>query len=425
MNDIQLSNSLIVRNGNWVGIIYYKDDFGNYKQKWINTKLKERGNKKEAQKILNEATMEFQNEILEAGSNQNNSDEEDIIFIDWLNSYVDGKQNKLTPYVYKSYKSKVAVMKKFFGKKLKLKDVTYEHLNKFYDYLRDVRNNKNITIKHYMVIINPALKEASKKDLIVKNPAQFIEPLKREKSRFKYYNKDEIELFLDACKGHKAELALKVAAYYGFRRSELLGLKWESVDFNKKTITVEHKVLVFDKEVYASDYLKTSASYRILPLIEIIEKDLLAHKQNIEKNMTMYGDSYNKEYKDYVFVNEFGGLILPDFLTKSMQDIIKENNLKKIRLHDLRHSCASLLLASGVQMKQIQEWLGHANFNTTADVYSHLDFDSKIDSATRISEMLDFDKGIDSKDDLEREIEELQRQLESKKKKLKQSDIEM
>ena len=425
MNDIKLSNSLKIMNGHWVGIIYYKDDFGNYKQKQISTKLPERGNKKKAQTILNEATIEFQKELLEAGSNQNNSDEEDIIFIDWLNSYVDGKQNKLTPYVYKSYKSKVAVMKKFFGKKLKLKDVTYEHLNKFYDYLRDVRNNKNITIKHYMVIINPALKEASKKDLIVKNPAQFIEPLKREKSRFKYYNKDEIELFLDACKGHKAELALKVAAYYGFRRSELLGLKWESVDFNKKTITVEHKVLVFDKEVYASDYLKTSASYRILPLIEVIEKDLLEHKQAIEKNMMMYGNSYNKEYLDYVFVNEFGGLILPDFLTKSMQDIIKTNNLKKIRLHDLRHSCASLLLASGVQMKQIQEWLGHANFNTTADVYSHLDFDSKIDSATRISEMLDFDKGIDSKDDLEREIEELERQLESKKKKLKQSDIEM
>ena len=205
----------------------------------------------------------------------------------------------------------------------------------------------------------------------------------------------------------------------------MLGLKWESVDLQKKTITVEHKVLVFDKEVYASDYLKTSASYRILPLIEVIEKDLLEHKQTIEKNMKMYGNSYNKEYLDYVFVNEFGGLILPNFLTKSMQDIIKANKLKKIRLHDLRHSCASLLLASGVQMKQIQEWLGHANFNTTADVYSHLDFDSKIDSATRISEMLNFDKGIDSKDDLEREIEELQKQLESKKKKLKQSDIEM
>ena len=71
------------------------------------------------------------------------------------------------------------------------------------------------------------------------------------------------------------------------------------LDKSQKSIylsKVEHKVLVFDKEVYASNYLKTSASYRILPLIEVIEKDLLEHKQAIEKNMMMYGNSYNKEY---------------------------------------------------------------------------------------------------------------------------------
>lgn len=426
MNNV-FKNGLVVRNGYWVGIIYYKDDFGNYKQKWINTKLKERGNKKEAQKILDEATLKFQNDYDLGNIEKTKSSSESYSFVDWLDNYVDGKKNQVTVYVQRAYKDKVRIMRKYFGENLKLKDVTYEHLNKFYDHLRETRNNKNITIKHYMVIINPAMREAYKNDLITKNPSDFIDPLKKEKSRFKYYNKQEIELFFEACKGHKAELALKVAAYYGFRRSELLGLKWQAIDFVKKTITVEHKVLVFDKEVFASDYLKTTASYRILPLIDIIEKELISHKEEISKNRAMFGNSYNNDYLDYVFVNEFGNLILPDFLTKSMQDVIKKGNLKKIRLHDLRHSCASLLLASGIQMKQIQEWLGHANFNTTADVYSHLDFDSKIESANKISQMLSFkeEEKEASPEDLQKQIEELQKQIDKKMQQLKQTDVEM
>lgn len=84
---------------------------------------------------------------------------------------------------------------------------------------------------------------------------------------------------------------------------------------------------------------------------------------------------------EYICVDEMGTLISPHYLTASFPKLLEKNNLRHIRFHDLRHSCASLLLANGVPMKQIQEWLGHSDFSTTANVYAHLDYNSKLSSA--------------------------------------------
>ena len=91
--------------------------------------------------------------------------------------------------------------------------------------------------------------------------------------------------------------------------------------------------------------------------------------------------AYSKEYTDYVCVDALGKLYDPDCVTGHFGQLLKKHNLKKIRFHDLRHSCASVLLAQGVPMKQIQEWLGHSDFTTTANIYAHLDYSSKITSA--------------------------------------------
>ena len=95
----------------------------------------------------------------------------------------------------------------------------------------------------------------------------------------------------------------------------------------------------------------------------------------------MCGRSYIKDYLDYVCVNEIGDLIKPHYVTTAFPDLLKANGMRHIRYHDLRHSCASLLLANGVPMKQIQEWLGHSDFSTTANIYAHLDYSSRWASA--------------------------------------------
>ena len=88
-----------------------------------------------------------------------------------------------------------------------------------------------------------------------------------------------------------------------------------------------------------------------------------------------------ERFDGYIFVDEMGKLIDPDYVSAAFATLLKRNGLKMMRFHDLRHCCASLLVANGVPMKQIQDWLGHSDFNTTANIYAHLDYSSKVTSA--------------------------------------------
>ncbi len=136
------------------------------------------------------------------------------------------------------------------------------------------------------------------------------------------------------------------------------------------------------------DTMKNKSSRRTKPLIPAVEKILLEHKAKQEEYMKLFGNSYSKEYLDYVCVDPLGNLLKPDFVTEHFGHLLKENNLKKIRFHDLSHTCASLLLANGISMKQIQEWLGHSDFSTTANLYVHLEYDTKLQSAEMMAKVI-------------------------------------
>lgn len=421
-----MKGSLKIKRGYFYAVINYKDNYGKYKQKWFNTGLKERGNKKEAQKILDEKLSTFQPDVFEVQPEP--IVKNDIIFMDYIENYVKDKKKELSPAVYVGYTHCVKVMKKFFKNSLKLKDVTYHHLLEFYDYLKNKRGNKNVTIKHHAVILSPALKQAYRDDLIAKNPYEFMPKIKKEKSKMEYYNKEELEKLFEVTDKSPLKLIVRVAAYYGFRRSELVGLKWDAIDFKNKMITIKHKVLHVNNKFYLSDTLKTTAIHRTLPLLPEIESLLVERKEEIEKNKELFKKSYNHKYDEYVFVDDVGDLINPDIISNRFKTLLRKNNLKHIRFHDLRHSCASLLVASKVPMKNIQEWLGHSNFNTTADVYSHLDYSSKYESANALSKALSFNKTEEkqSEEEIDDDIEKLEKLLEEKKKlKQKKKDFEM
>ena len=421
-----MKGSVRVRNGTLYAVISYKDNLGQYKQKWISTGLKERGNKKQAQKILETELEKFTLPHIE--ENPQPAQKNDIIFIDYIYDYIKSKEKELSPNVYQSYMECWKIMKKHFGNKLKLKDVTYHHIEDYYDYLKNTRKNKNITIKHHAVILSPALRLAYRDDLIAKNPYEFMPKIKKEKSKMEYYNKEELEKLFEVTDKSPLKLIVRVAAYYGFRRSELVGLKWDAIDFKNKMITIKHKVLHVDNQFYLSDTLKTTASHRTLPLLPEIENLLIERKEEIEKNKELFKKSYNHKYDEYVFVDDIGDLINPDIISNRFRTLLRKNHLKHIRFHDLRHSCASLLVASKVPMKNIQEWLGHSNFNTTADVYSHLDYSSKYESANALSKALSFNRTEEkqSEEEIDDDIEKLEKLLEEKKKlKQKKKDFEM
>lgn len=197
---------------------------------------------------------------------------------------------------------------------------------------------------------------------------------------------------LDIAKDDPIYIPIVLSAYYGFRRSETLGMRWSAIDFENKTITVNHKVTELTENgktiVYAEDKLKTKSSYRTLPLIPVVEEKLLEHKAKLERNQKLFGNSYCKEYMDYVCVDEMGKLFRPNFVSDHFGWLLKKYGLKKLTFKELRHSCASMLVAEGIPMKSIQEWLGHSNFSTTADIYSHIDYHAKQQSAAAIGNAL-------------------------------------
>ena len=128
-----------------------------------------------------------------------------------------------------------------------------------------------------------------------------------------------------------------------------------------------------------------------MPLIPAVEKILLEHKAKQEEYMKLFGNSYSKEYKDYVCVDPLGGIINPNFVTDHFRHLLEEHGLKKIRFHDLRYTCSSLLLANGISMKQIQEWIGHSDFSTTASIYAHLEYDTKLQSAEMMAKVIGYE----------------------------------
>ncbi len=392
-----MTGSIQTKKGFLYAVISYKDEFGKSKYKWISTGLKARGNKKAAKEILARELERFEQELARAKDKiERRSKPKEIDrsaaalpFSTYCSRYIESKKSEISPTVYLTYTSCLKRLRAYFDpRKLRLIDVTHEEIQDFYTYLKNA-GLKNKSIKHYANVLRPALRQAYKDKIIPDNPYEFVPHLKMQKPALSFYDKNEMAKFFEVIEGNQYELAFKTAAYYGLRRSELIGLRWQAIDFEHKTIHINHKVIVAARQVDLCDTLKTESSNRTLPLLPAIEKLLLQKKKEIAENQAFYGNTYDQRYLDYVFVDEDGKLIYPDRLTQNFAKIQKKHGLKRIRFHDLRHSCASILLANGVQMKQIQEWLGHSNFATTADVYSHLDFSSKLQSGAVIAGAFD------------------------------------
>ena len=195
----------------------------------------------------------------------------------------------------------------------------------------------------------------------------------------------ELQHLFEVVKGTKLELPVLVAAFYGLRRGEVLGLKWDAIDFERGTLTIKRTVTSVSvggkTQIIEQESAKTKSSMRTLPLVGRFREYFAEVKAAQELNKQVCGNCYNYEYDGFVFVDELGERMKPDYLTSQFPAFIQRHGMKKMRFHDLRHSCASLLLANGVPLKQIQDWLGHSDFSTTANIYAHLDYSSKLSSA--------------------------------------------
>ena len=271
--------------------------------------------------------------------------------------------------------------------KLKVRELTGDEINEYYAHLR-AKGLKGTTCQRHHALLHLAFKSAMKRRIIPSNPVDQADRPKAQQFIGNFYNADEIKALLDCTRNDPLHIVILIAAYYGLRRSEVVGLKWSAIDFSGRTVSIKHKVLQDGSDLKGFDVMKTKSSYRTLPLIPIVEQELIAERERQAEMKRVFGMSYNRNYEEYICVDAVGELIKPNYVTDHFKVILKQNGLRKIRFHDLRHSCASLLLANGVQMKLIQEWLGHSDISTTSNVYSHVDSESKKMSAKAIEQTL-------------------------------------
>ena len=376
------------KNGFFYIVLNYKDSNGKRKTKWEATGLPVKKNKKKADALLQERRRTFVPPTSPSEVRLDN----DILFADFMLKWLEIAKSSIQITTYASYQGMIqGVIEPYFRKEgIRLADLKAVDLQEFYTkQLERVTANSVI---HYHANIHKALKYAVKIDLIPTNPADKVERPKKNAFRGDFYSAEEINALLAIVRGTKLEIPVLLGAFYGLRRSEVLGLKWDAIDFEANTLEIRHILtqayLDGKKVLVQADRAKNKSSLRTLPLIPEIRDRLLEIKGQQEVYKKLCGRCYNKEYLGYLCVDEVGNILRPNYISESFPKLLKANGMRPIRFHDLRHSCASLLLANGVPMKQIQEWLGHSDFSTTANIYAHLDYSSKLSSAQAMANSL-------------------------------------
>lgn len=378
--------------GYYYAVLNYTDENGKRKTKWIATGLEIKGNKKRAEAILLEQRHLFEQKLSEIPA----VNKDDILFADYMIKWLGIAKTSIAVPTYASYSQMVnkIIVPYFRERKITLRELKASDIQDFY--LEKLKHVSASSVIHYHSNIHKALKYAVKTDLIPVNPADKVDRPKKEKFVGSFYDAEEVKKLFAASKGTILEIPIMFGAFYGLRRSEVVGLKWDAVDFERDTISIWHTVTsctIDGKDIiYASDTTKTKSSRRTLPLAPFVRERLLRLQEEQKKNKKLCGRSYNKDYLEYICVDEIGGLIKPDYVTDGFRNFLRENGFRAIRFHDLRHTCASLMLANNVPMKQIQEWLGHSDFSTTANIYAHLDYSSKISSADALLAGLDLEE---------------------------------
>lgn len=373
------------KNGYYQMVLSFKDPTGKRKTKSISTGLTVKGNKRKAEKMLDELRKTYEDEI-----SKEDKSASDILFTEFMKEWLGMIKNSVEMSTYGSYSYIVEkrIIPYFEDKQIPLKELTPTDIQRYYTHCLLVEHVSANTVIHRHANIHKALKYAFKVGLIPYNPADRVERPRKNSFSSEIYGDKELEALFAAAKGTRLELAVILGAFYGLRRSEIVGLKWDAIDFEKKRFSIQYTVTETNiggkQTIVEKERTKTKSSRRTLPIVEPFEKLLLELRTSQEENRRVCGRSYCTDYLEFVYVDELGQRIKPGYITMAFQKLLQKNGLKRIRFHDLRHSCASLLYAHGVSLKDIQEWLGHSTISTTANIYTHLDYSSKETSANAI-----------------------------------------
>ncbi|EFU43404.1 integrase family protein [Paenibacillus vortex V453] len=242
------------------------------------------------------------------------------------------------------------------------------HVQNYYDYLMDKKGLSPNTVHKHHACIRKALDFGLKQQWVYRNVADAVELPKKERFEGKSYTKEQLNELLQKVKGTKLEVPVYLASYLGLRREEISRLKWKYVNLEQRNINIVEVRTSAGRNVIIKGP-KTKESRRTLYITDELLEVLLRHRAKQEHLKNILKNEY--EDSDYVYTRDNGKPYRVNSVTEQFNKFLEDNKLPKIRLHDLRHSFASILYAEGVDLKAISEILGHSDLSTTNKIYTH------------------------------------------------------
>lgn len=375
----------LIERKSWYHVVINYYEKGKRKQKSIALGMKVKGNKRKAEARCKELLAEWEQRLA-----LNNSE---MLFVDFMKEWLEHHKYKIADSSYSEYKKTIdRIIIPYFEEYengLTLFDLEPAHIQRFYDYRMAEHNTGARTIIRYHANIHKALDYAVRMKRIAENPADSVELPKVVMPEARFYSADELRTLIVKTTGTPMEPVIRLAAWFGLRRGEIIGLRWSSIDLDARVLSISGTIK--DKgesgsKAYYSATAKTKTSLRSFPLNEEMVAYLkeLKAQQDQRRNMK----HYNHEWDDFVCVRNNGDLLRPGYVTQTFPKLCEECGLRKLKLHELRHTNISLLLSEGANMKEVQVWAGHTNYNTTANTYAHVLVNNKAKLTNSISSIL-------------------------------------
>jgi len=330
---------------------------GKRKQQWVSVK----GNKKDAEKRLSEMLHQ-----IDTGSFMRPGK---TTVADFLERWIEDHQRNLSPRAAERYGRIVRThLVPNFGN-ITLTQLKPEHLQKVYAAMQKQGLSPR-TVRYHHAVMHVALKTALKWGLIVRNPADAVDPPKIHRNDMQTWDEQEINQFLEGAKETPYYTLFYTVLFTGMRRSELLGLKWSDVDLIQPQVSVSRSLHQLTDGSFVFTEPKSAKSRRNIALTPSNALLLKEHQEKQRLDRAMLGMGWSND--DLVFGTLDGKPRIPDTITKVWERLAAHAGVKVIRFHDARHTHASLWLKLGIHPKIVQERLGHASIQMTLDTYSHV-----------------------------------------------------
>ena len=380
------------KKGRLYAVMQVKKD-GTTKPVWRALGLSEGANKTKVNKAFREVVAQYEQEFWEEQEREGRPPA-DIPVYDYLVSYLKRVEPELQKNTIVSYRSMTnGKIRRYFQRRpqLTVGNLKPQDIQDFYQSLFADGVVAN-TVIHYHALLRRAFQQAFKEERIDANPFDRVGRPKKNKFHGENYTQEELLTLLHLARGDVIYPAILLAGAMGLRRSEALGVRWSRIDWEKRTVLLDTKIVEYrengKKKVEPVEEMKNKSSRRTLPLPDPVVEMLQVQKEHREVYRKMFQGSYNAQYLDYVCVNQLGELLRPSYVTDHFRELLEKYGLRHIRFHDLRHTFASLLINQDVPLINVSNFLGHSDLSTTANIYAHLDKASKQASAAVISDIL-------------------------------------